>query len=245
MTDELAIVEVAEPMTESTETFVMARNQQEMQAAQTQLVSWANGRVGRALAEVADAETNLAAARQAKWKSGPFERLVRLAKDRVHFYDKLKLALEAGYVIVPDMAMDVFAIRTTRGTPTKNLSKWGWPREQASNAPPAGEGRYVDPTAFNQSRRVTETDPSGKPSTHTERWAVSFDETIDFPFKLAKVQVLNATAEAAALKIFDEMGVAPATRAKGDPMVIGRINLRGARKSVDFVVAWFLDTRDL
>lgn len=44
-------------------------------------------------------------------------------------------------------------------------------------------------------------------------------------------------------KVFDELGVLPATSTKGDPVIVGRIN--GLNRSVTFLIAWHVDTREL
>jgi hypothetical protein len=59
---------------------------------------------------------------------------------------------------------------------------------------------------------------------------------------------MSATAEAIALKIFDEIGSLPKRRRKGDPIVVGRIcgGFGDAdRKVITFLIAWYVDTREL
>ena len=74
----------------------------------------------------------------------------------------------------------------------------------------------------------------------------------DFPFKLARAEIREATDKAMGLKVFDEVGVLPRTR-KADPIVCGRVidpskpiyHRSSPREGVTFFVAWWLDTRVL
>lgn len=65
------------------------------------------------------------------------------------------------------------------------------------------------------------------------------------------------TAQAMAIKVFDDLGVLPGSTHRAgkrpavapDPLVIGRVVLPacygGPERRLSFVVAWFIDTRDL
>ena len=76
--------------------------------------------------------------------------------------------------------------------------------------------------------------------------ATDFDEEIDFPFKLAKPQVLDAAARAMAFKIFDDIGMLPTHRG-ADPMIIGRVEYREGyhRKFISFLITWFINTSEI
>lgn len=64
---------------------------------------------------------------------------------------------------------------------------------------------------------------------------------------------MNATAEAMALKVFDQIGICQPTRnagitRKGDPLIIGQIlgKREGwSQKCVSFIIAWHLNLKDL
>jgi hypothetical protein len=151
------------------------------------------------------------------------------------------------------MDLSLFAIRTTAKKPKANMvdeekRSWGVssPKNQESDRPPTGEGRYVDPRAFVDSEEYKTTNKEGKEVTRMTVHATSFDESIDFPFKLAKIEVLEATQEAINKKVFDEIGIVPRRRGE-DPMVVGTVKLgNGWRaKRVSFLITWFLDTKDL
>jgi len=73
---------------------VHARDPAEMERAQAQLVTWARGMEASERANLAEVEENLALARERKWKLSGWQRQVRLARKRVTFFEKVKLALE-------------------------------------------------------------------------------------------------------------------------------------------------------
>lgn len=243
----IATVPTEPAVLQDTEVFVIARNGVEMARAQKSLVDWARSRSARTAGELSDALANYEIAKESKWRTAPFEALVRRIEKRLHFYEKVTLALEAGYVIVPEMDLELIAIRTKKKHPRPNeTSSWST-REQESEAPAPGEGRYVQPEATDKEETRLIKDGAGKLVERTYRWADEFKEEMDFPFRLAKPEVLSATDEAMALRVFDEIGVLPKSRRRGDPMVIGRVFLKEGyrRKEISFVIAWYIDTRDL
>lgn len=238
--------------------FVAASTLEEMNAAQQKLVVWAGKKMEKLKDEVKAAEVNLDIAKKRKWATEPFKRAVALATKKAEYYEKIRAALEAGYTIIPDMPMDIFAIRTTRRIPSKNYATasriYGGsagPEDQVSNSPPLGEGKFVSPRAFVQHHHFEKKNDKGEIAPMDKAWAVEWDDAIDFPFKMAKPSVLNATAKALGQRFFDELGGAPSRQQarKGDPMVIGRIFYGGKRvwqqKGISFLVSWFIDSKDL
>lgn len=269
--EEKALAAIPEPI-ESTsqmvqedddDIFVAARTLEEMNLAQKKLIAWADKKIEKMSEEIKAAQTNLDLAKKRKWATDSLKRSVASATKKFEFYEKVKAALEAGYTIIPDMPMDVFAVRTTRKNPRRNQdnanTQYGgraFVKDQVTNNPALGEGKFVRPKATETARSYEIRDKEGKLVPHERRWAVEFMEDIDFPFRLAKPVVLDATAKALADKIFDHIGVAPSTnggtttrhrRAKGDPMVIGRIFYRNGytEKGISFLVSWFIDSKDL
>lgn len=238
---------------------VLARDPHEMAVSQEALTEWFENRVELAQQELDNAETNLALAKKNKWRTRGWQDQVRLSKGRVVFYEKCRAAVEAGYCIIPDLPAEIFAIRTKRKRPSANrVSRIGWqpaPRNQQSDGSPQGEGEYRSPEAFTEShsREVPAgKDHQGKPRTNTEitTWASDFDAP-DFPMKVVRQEILDATGKATALKLFDELGVLGGRRAQrraSDPIVTGRIVRKdsgGATVGLTFLVAWWVDTRDL
>ena len=248
MTDELA------PFPVDTNMMVLAKDPQQMQAAQADLIGWYQEQILVSQAELNDAEANLAQAQKSKWATAGWKRQVRLAKGRLTFREKCLAALEAGYCIVPDFPTQVFAVRTKRTRPRKNMitstSSWvGTPQAQQSEGLPVGEGEYQSPHASLRERRIPYTDSDGKARTEIRVWADEFTAP-DFPMKTVKPVILDATNRAMVHKIFDEMGVLPArpqARRGGDPIVTGRVTRREGNREfgLSFLIAWWIDTRDL
>jgi hypothetical protein len=61
---------------------------------------------------------------------------------------------------------------------------------------------------------------------------------------MAKPEIMNATAAAMRMKIFDQIGVMPHTRKKEDPVIIGQIirKVGYTKHTVSFMIAWHLNT---
>jgi len=65
-------------------------------------------------------------------------------------------------------------------------------------------------------------------------------------YVIAKPALMSKTAEAMALKIFDEIGVAVDTKGrKSDPVIIGRIKNPRQRPDLSFFIGWFFNPADL
>ena len=61
--------------------------------------------------------------------------------------------------------------------------------------------------------------------------------------------MMNATQEAMALRVFDQVGISPQGSVRAaDPLIIGQIlgHKEGyKRKTISFLIAWHLDLRSL
>lgn len=231
------------------ELFVFARDPAEMTKAQDAMIAWAERRLTQKRVELKDFEENFNIAKKNKWRHTTLEAAVVRARKKVVFYEKVRDALKAGYYIIPDMDIDVFALRTTAKHPRQNRTSSRWnpsPKNQVTNSPPSGEGQYVSPNRGHfEENQHEQTEKDGSKSIIKTAWWEDFAEP-DFPFTFAKPEILKATAAAMKTKIFDEMGILP-RRPGTDPMVIGRITFREGynRKSINFLVSWFLDTTDI
>lgn len=234
---------------------VVASNPQQMQKAQQDLIDHFEAKLKVLGTELAEAQENLRIAKERKWKRGPFERQVDKVQDSIKFYEKIKAALEAGYVIIPNIEdLDIFAIRTTRKKPRENISSGGsgWvqpPDRQVTSRPALGEGRYVNADTVNTTwaQDITKAGDTQRSYKMMSK-AVSFDN-IEFPFHLAKPQILKSTAEAMKVLAFDDIGITPSRKIKrGDPMIVGRIHSKKSgyrQKIVSFLITWFVDTKDI
>jgi len=232
---------------------VIATTPAAMVEAQKSLIVWADRKIEAVKLESKEAIEQLAIAVERKWKTDAWRRQVAKYEHRVEFYQKIKAALEAGYYIVPPFPIDVFAIRTNKAVPKAmdTTNQWGNRHEQEAQVLAIGEGKYVSPDPVVESESYQETDKDGKSKAVTHDFATEFTD-VDFPFKLARSEIRDATQAAMALGIFDRMGVLPRTRSP-DPLVCGQIIVpnqpsyyRGdSLKAVTFFVAWWLDTKTL
>lgn len=239
----------------SEDVVVLARNPSEMVQAQGELLTWAERKIQAEVARAEEAQTNLATAKKMKIRTAGWQRQADLAKRRVTFYTKVRDAVQAGYCMVPTFPVQVIAVRTKRTAPPKTVlyGSRRIPTNDATNSP-TGEGRYVSP--HNEIRSLPRPDEN-KSATYQ---VVPFFNEVDFPFKLAKPQILSDLDTALQQKIFDEMGVLPARMGPigiappgpppqiPDPMIIGTIKLKigpNRERRISFLVSWWIDTSDL
>lgn len=235
---------------------VIANSPKEMETAQRSLILWAARKIQAEKELLAEAKEQFEIAKRNKWGSGGWSRRIGLSEHHIEYYRKIKMALEAGYYIVPPFPITVFAVRTELKKPT---DRRGWSdREVAEtrglpNSPtPAGLGDYVaNRVGTKPFDRYGNIDPITGKATKTTYHAPSYFRPVEFPFKLAKAAVMSETAKAMALKVFDQIGIMgtaqePKTVAVPDPIVCGQIlPWFHKRKPVTFFVAWWLDTATL
>lgn len=211
---------------------VFATNPAEMAQAQHGMVGWCQRKIDEAARQRDDFEANGLRVAEAGWprEAAKWRRQVVKAQKRVDFYEKLKLALEAGYLIVPPLPFQAFAIRTKRTSPKwQNLGQHADHQQQAEPIK-AGRGHYENPFPEVNLHSDSRKDAQGKEI--VQRWTTPGDfRPIDFPFALAKPEILNATTKAMALKVFDAIGVLPRHRAP-DPIVVGSIISPAGNESI-------------
>jgi hypothetical protein len=230
---------------------LVAMRPEDMQVAQSSLAEWFRAKLDLVRQEAHDAMRNLEIAVQSAFKADSFKRASYAADRRVQFYEKCLAAIEAGYAIVPDFPVDVLAIRVTREHP-KWRSVTCWEKNyalhpEAAAIAPAGEGHYVNPQPY----QTTSEQPKKKLSDGREieqyRHTIGDYAEVEFPVQVAQPAVMEATRAAMMLNLFDEIGCRPARR-KPDPIVIGRIHKPWDRyrdNPVSFLIAWWIDTRQL
>lgn len=216
--------------------------------AQASLVAWCDRKIAAMEAERADLAANLELATAHGWKHASVVATLNRTHKRVLYYQKMKAAVEAGYLIVPNFPIDVFAVRVQRAKQPEQSDSYEYNRAYQTARPellPAGAGRYVDErlqiTDNSHERRLAD----GK-TEHVSRFTSGDYDDIDFPVTLVKPAVLQATQRAMALKVFDEMGTVENSSRRGDPIVVGRlIDPRSHGRCTTFFVAWWLDTASL
>jgi len=227
---------------------VIATSPKDMEAGQRSLILWAARKIQSIKAEIAEATEQLVLHQQKKWNTAGWRNQITKHERRAEFYRKVKMALENGYYIVPPFPIDLFTIRVNRKNPVSS-GECNYPghQEQTAQILPAGEGRYVSVDPVETRRTVTNEKGKEVDLYRPDRFSVP-----DFPFKLARAEIREATDNAMKLKIFDQLGVLPARR-KADPVVCGQILVpnkpnwgpHGTRESITFFIAWWIDTRTL
>lgn len=230
---------------------VCALSPAEMVPAQHHLIAWCGGKIQALKDECDELEIHQRLAIENGWKTSVVVSTLNRTTRRITYYEKMRAALEAGYLLVPNMPVDVLAVRVNREKQPMETRESAWGRfdAKAQATLPAGVGRYVDETVEQRSRSYAEQNEKGERVIKTQYFSGDYDE-VDIPFALTKPVILQATARAMALKIFDEIGRVrndgQSFRSKADPIMVGR--LRDPRKNAagaTFFIAWWVDTSTL
>jgi len=216
----------------------------EMGPAQTALAEWCTRKIAALQTDLADLDANLAIVAEAGVKCGAFVVAARQARQRVTYYEKIRAAVDAGFLIVPNMPVDVFAVRVNRSKQPTTTKEYSAHFAATPQLLPAGEGRYVDDGLTHTVEQYQGKDYNGKEITKERYHSADYDQ-LDFPVTLVKPVVLAAVQRALADKLFDQLGIVQNT-ARQDPIVVGQfLDPRGRGRRVTFFVAWWLDTASL
>jgi len=216
---------------------------------QQDLVQWCTGKCVALGRELARARQNLAIVKDAGWQRGNFVREISRLRSRMIYFAKIRAAVAEGYLVVPNFPVEVMALRVDK---RKLPSQQGYNHIDLEDAGPAyqrlppGKGTYVGnrrPT-FDASYDKTRKDGTTERIQLVESFG--YDDP-DFPVRLIKPEVLDATRHAMALKVFDRIGVV--TGRKSDPVVVGQIldprSTKDTVRMVTFFIAWWLDPESL
>lgn len=238
----------------------VALNATEMQQSTTEIKHFLDTKLASLDRDVKELSDALAVAEKNKWAVKTYRSQLKKVQVRRQYYSKLLSAMDAGYTIVPNMPVDVFAIRTNRTAWPKWNGKMGTSTGGYNSASPyipdekemvlpVGHGEYRSPTQmFHEDRdKVTK---DGKELYRVEQTCDGYAD-IEFPFAAAHSVVMDATAYAMAMKIFDRIGIIPQGTVRrgyrGDPIIVGQIVRRDGcqEKVASFLIAWHLDVRTL
>lgn len=218
---------------------LVALSPTDLAPAQASLISWCDSRITKWNAELAEATESYEHAISHKWKASPFQRSMNKAASKIRFYDKIKAAIEAGYLIVPNFPIEVFAIRTKAKSPRwqeDSTAKWQtFPQQPQRLA--IGAGEFQNPIPAKDS--YADKDDKGRDI--TKYFPTDLTEELEIPLHLVKPEILRAVDKARAMKVFDQMGIS--TDRRGDPLILGQIvdGPSWSSKRVTFFVAWFVD----
>lgn len=234
-----------------------ATNVDEMAECQSALIKWCSAKIEETKAEASELQSAYEHAKRSKWKHDTLKRHAGLALKRVQFYEKILVALQHGYQIVPSFPITAFAVRTDRTKPLRLVTtSWRTSHEQVAEALPAGEGEYKNPFPTVYERTIQQ--PTATQGEVKEYFCGDQWKEMAFPVTMAKPQIMQAADRAMALKVFDDLGILPGyspsdrTRPpRGDPMIIARIHDPRHKHKwatpvyVSFIVAWHLNTKTL
>jgi hypothetical protein len=249
MNEETAVATIPQTTPVAVDVQLTATEPDEITSAQKALIAWTKQKIDSLQAERIELEDAYNHAVAQKWASGTLKRHAALATKRIEFYEKMKAALEHGYVIIPNFPVTVFAIRTDKEKPLKMLSySWSDTHEQKAEMLPASEGEYKNPFPKVWQTKLQEGTKENNWKSSTQYYADDNWKELEFPVQMSKVKIMEATTNAMALKIFDDFGIMP-ERKREDPIIVARLldprSTKYNRRFVTFMVAWHLNTRDL
>jgi hypothetical protein len=106
----------------------VALNATEMKAANDQIKTWLEAKLASLKTIIEEARAALDVATRNGWKTEALRSAFQREKQRQLYYGKILEAVNAGYTIVPNMEVDVFAIRVKREKPAESsatsTAKW-------------------------------------------------------------------------------------------------------------------------
>jgi hypothetical protein len=224
---------------------VVALTPADMVPAQAELMDWCDRKIRALSDEGGELELHQKLAVENGWKTSVVVASINRNARRITYYQKMQAALRAGYLLVPNMPVDVLAVRV-KGKRAHAQTDTGWHR--FSSRPellPVGEGRYVDESPLETEEPEEYKNHEGKTQTRMRYRAAEHDDEVDFPLLMTKPIVLEAVARAMALKVFDQIGRVQNSGGH-DPIYVGQLlDPRHGRRLTTFFLAWWVDTSTL
>ena len=238
------------------EIHLAARSTEEMTQCQTKLRDWLTAKIRSCRHDFNELKQATDIAVERKWGSSTLKRHAALAKQRLVFYGKVLAAVEAGYTIVPNFPIDIFAVRVNKAAPAvrRYYEDRAWRStvdvpDVEVKALPSGEGHYVSDEPRGRTSTETIKQPDGKSDLIRTWFKVTSYGEVEFPVACARPVVMEATAQAMATKVFDAIGICPAKATRKDPLIIGQVHRKrqgwAGPQVVSFLIAWHLDLRTL
>lgn len=230
---------------------IVAIAREDFAPAQARMVELADARIREWVEQRDELSENVEVAKRNKWRHQPLVRAHRMAVRMVTYYECIRAALVAGYMVMPDLQCDVYAVRVSpTGRMPATLVQTNWrPRDprQTADSLSVGAGEYVSDVVVTDRRVDAWKDASGaERKTYTHKAVAELPP--EAPLILARPVLLEAAERAMALRIFDEIGIVGANRRSrsADPMLVGRINdPRPTRRGQAFFIAWWFEPRSL
>lgn len=248
MTELTTVDQVAEAPIPST---LIALAPQDVPAAQQEIVRFCRRQIRILAVEARELKQSLEVATRNRWGRSSLLKAKSRLKGLLTYYRKIQAAVEAGYLIVPNLDVTVMALRVSEDQCPRqdtDVSKQRLLPTTASDLPllPAGQGEYVGPKAKAKRTSLPAATPT-EPYKTKPGWKNTYDfQPVAFPIRAVKPQILDATGLAMTHKIFDRIGVVGNKRQ--DPLVVGEIfhpDDRWRQRRVTFMLAWWLDLEAL
>jgi len=209
----------------------------ELAASQAELSQWCETKIERVKEEERELRHQMDYAKSHRWSWRGHQNQLKRIQDNLVFYEKVAEAVRKGYLVIPNLPITTFAVRTTQQYGDNRLMYPRWdqvPQVQAEQLK-AGAGKYVNP----------EVDRIPKQKDDKSYWVADKVLNPIFPVQLAEPFVIEETKKALALKIFDEVGtVEPPPQPRtvpADPIVAGRILNRRNKRHLTFFIAWWFN----
>lgn len=133
------------------ETHLTATDPLQMKAAQGDLKAWLEQKLAVLEHDIVEANAALSEAKRNGWATAALTSARNRAVDDETFYNKILMAVDAGYTIIPDFPISVFAVRRGEADRRASHTWFGRPGETYLDRPvetdsaPAGVGEYRDP----------------------------------------------------------------------------------------------------
>lgn len=253
MNEETGLIKTTDPIGDGHDVTLVADTPAGLIGMQASLLEWSASKLAAERAELADIEQSIEIARKAKWSMVALRARRVKAADRVLYYEKIKMALEEGYILFPPLTNDItlFAVRAiAKGTP-------GWDRRRTNNYQVSyvveveptrldiGDGEYVS-NDLKYRHWTNEKDAKGN---DVKVWGAPNEfGKIQFPLAMCRAQVIESASDAMAKLLFDALGVSIPPGKNRDPVIIGRVyseKINSQRRYCDFLISWRIDTREI
>ncbi|MDP2735632.1 MAG: hypothetical protein Q8P12_05500 [bacterium] len=216
----------------SKSSILVALSAGDLPGAQAKTIEWVQRKIESLETHKQECVGNYEEARKAKWKSASWQAQITKTKASITYYEKIRIALEAGYQIIPNFPVSAFAIRV--GEDETARIKWSENRWSVFTDTPSllesGEGKYV-------SDRLPQYQTQGEDKA---KFYSGDYQDVDFPVKLVRPVVLEATRRAMERRVFDQFA-AVVNSTKGDPIVVGQVFDRYRNRTATFFISWWLD----
>lgn len=254
-------------------THLVATNPTEMAEARVGAKEWLTAKLAEIETNIIECNRAINVAKENGWATGALTASRNRAVDDETFYNKVLAALEAGFTIIPDFPLEIFAVR--RGEPEAqgqqeyngavNAGNTWMGRPAQPDYAPAGAGEYRNPQPYTSTsireNRAPNAQERNEPRYFTTVYRSGYPVgPIVFPSTTARSPVMQATSNAMAEKVFDQVGVClpvvqqgsrrqvqQGARA-GDPLVIGQVvrkRVGSQQKVISFIIAWYLNLNEL